>query len=386
MGKQIRYFFSLIFICIVFIYSFSKSSLNLSEVEYNKIKLNVNETYISSIGYNQKKSNILGIQAFMLPADYSTEDRFYNKLEEYLVLAQKNGFLSPQTIVVFPEHIGTPLLLLDEKKEVYLSSDFENVKSNLIYHRYYKYFYHLFFSNFKGNKEIKTLFKIKSKQMRDSYISVFSKLSRFYNVTILAGSIVLAGGEIKNQTIEITSGELKHIAPIFSNGNLVDVHLEKKALLNFEEGYLTPIEPQIESFSFLDIPFKFIVFFSKDSLYNQNYTSKFSLSEIILSPSIFPEKEKILWQDPAISDSIRGDRSLFTEEDKNLSKEELWNKFSIAGKFPYIYALAYMQVFLRGEFFGVKLLGNSSMGYRYIKIETVPPEAKSAILNIYLSK
>ena len=52
------------------------------------LKIDVVESY----GDSTEKGNILGIQAFMTPVDYASEANFKEKMEFYLVEAQKNKF------------------------------------------------------------------------------------------------------------------------------------------------------------------------------------------------------------------------------------------------------------------------------------------------------
>ncbi len=347
----------------------------LSNKDYSKLEKNP-EIYISSIGYNKKLGNIVGIQTFMVPADYSNEERFFKKLETYILEAQRNGFLSDKSIVVFPEHIGTPLVLLEEEKSLYYQNSLEDVIKILTKN--------YFFLNYQKSKEsftIQKLFIYKSKKMKDVYVRTFSQLSKFYNITILAGSIFLPNPKLNGSEIFIEGEELKNVSFIFSYGKLLPIFVEKYRLSNFED---FTRNAQASNFTVYQIPnlnTSFLILLSNDSLYNQNYESN---AEIVISPSAVYEKQKILWQDPAISDNPKSNRSLFTEEDKNLSQVELWQKFGLAGKFSYLTSKIYLQVFLRGEFFGNKFIGNSSMGYRYLKIETTPSNYLASILNIYL--
>lgn len=367
----------LVFITLVIgvVYFQHKEVEFLSDKDYSKLWTEP-PIYISSIGYNRKLGNIVGIQPFMVPADYSSEERFYRKLESYILEAQRNGFLNDQTIVVFPEHIGTPLVLLDEEKSVYYQNDLQAVIKILT-----KNFFYVASKKSKNDSSlIQKLFIYKSKTMKQVYTKVFSQLSKFYNLTILAGSILLPNPKLENSEILIEGEELKNASFIFAYGKALPLVTYKHHLASFEEIARTTTNVDLPIYQIPNINLSFLVLLSNDSLYNQSYSTNV---DIILAPSAVYEKQKVLWQDPAISDTLKGDRSLFTENDKNLSQVELWNKFGLAGKFPYLTNKIYLQVFLRGEFFGYKFIGDSSLGYRYIKTETVPTEFLTAILNIY---
>lgn len=346
----------------------------LSNQDYNKLKANP-EIYISSIGYNRKQGNLVGIQVFMVPADYSNEERFFRKLEGYLQEAQANGFLNGNTLIVLPEHIGTPLVLLDEEKKIYYQSEFSNV-INILFKSYF-----LLIRENDSLKISKKLFLKKASKMKETYIRVFSQLSKFYKTTILAGSIMLPNPKLENSQISIQGEELKNVSFIFDNGKIISNIIYKTQFSEMEGSIASSSASTNTIYQIPNLNHSLLILLSHDSLYNSYYSTS---ADIILSPSLAYEKEKILWQNPLISDSFKGDKSLFLETDKNLSQEELWNKFGVAGKFQYLTNKVYMQVFFRGEFFGKKFIGNSSAGIRYLKIDTVPNEFKSAILNVYL--
>lgn len=347
----------------------------LSDKDYSKLATEP-QLYISSIGYDRKQGNIVGIQAFMIPADYSSEERFYRKLESYILEAQRNGFLNEKTILVFPEHIGTPLVLLNEEKSIYYQNDLQSVIKILTKK--------LSFASQPKPKDnsvtIQKLFIYKSQKMKEVYVRAFSQLSKFYNITILAGSILLPNPQFENFEIQIYGEELKNVGFIFAYGKPLPFIIQKNYLASFE-GIAKVTSSSLPIYPISNLNLSLSVLFSNDSLYNQNYSAN---AEIILSPSAVYEKQKILWQDPVISNSLKGDKSLFFENDKNLTPAELWNKFGLAGKFPYLTSKIYLQVFLRGEFFGNKFIGNSSFGYRHMKSEIVPNEFVAAILNVYL--
>jgi hypothetical protein len=92
------------------------SSTNKGTGQQPIFKIDVVESYGDSTG----KGNVLGVQAFMTPIDYASEANFRQKIEFYLIEAKKNKWLiSKKTIVVFPEYIGT-FLLLSTKKKIYI--------------------------------------------------------------------------------------------------------------------------------------------------------------------------------------------------------------------------------------------------------------------------
>ena len=61
---------------------FESNYQKLKQVEYINLQESTpDETFITSIGTDKNYANMVAIQPYMIPADYSTETRFYEKLE-----------------------------------------------------------------------------------------------------------------------------------------------------------------------------------------------------------------------------------------------------------------------------------------------------------------
>ena len=69
---------------------------------------------VQSYGVNRGQGNLVGIQGYMTAVQYATADQFHSYLHGYLAAAQAEGWLHDNTIVIFPENIGTWLLVVDE--------------------------------------------------------------------------------------------------------------------------------------------------------------------------------------------------------------------------------------------------------------------------------
>lgn len=67
-------------------------------------------------GQPGQRGNLLGIQPELFPSDYSSLIRLHRKLAAYLEQARERGLLNDKTIVVLPEHIGTWLFAVNEKR------------------------------------------------------------------------------------------------------------------------------------------------------------------------------------------------------------------------------------------------------------------------------
>lgn len=72
-------------------------------------------------GVPGEHGNLLGIEPVLYPGDYQNLQRLHRKLSAYLEQARAQGLVSPRTVVVLPEHIGTWLWARGEKNELYQS-------------------------------------------------------------------------------------------------------------------------------------------------------------------------------------------------------------------------------------------------------------------------
>ncbi|MCB1177956.1 MAG: hypothetical protein KDK36_10290, partial [Leptospiraceae bacterium] len=382
MFQLIRFILFFTFLFFSMYFAWANTGIGLSEEEYIKASDKNISTEIRSLGFNRNFGNVVGIEPYLTVFDYSSPERLYRKLESYLKKAKSAGYLRSNTLVVFPEHIGTLLFIMNEKKSVYYEKEWEEARNILIYSNFYKFIWNFFASEWGKEKSFRAIYLMKAEKVKNAYVEIFSKLSNFYKVNILAGSIILPGPEIKDKQIEISGAEMKNVGFLFNNQGFIENYLlQKKALSNYEESILKSEEVSNKTIKLPGLSFSFSVLFSKDSIYNSSYGDDIKNADIIISPSFLFPDEKILWQEPAISDTFKNERSLFSESDKKLSNMELWKKFSVQGKFNYINNRAYIQLFLKGDFLGTKPLGITSGSLRYNSIEVFNENTESSILN-----
>jgi hypothetical protein len=319
----------------------------------------------------------------MIPADYSTETRFYEKLESYIIKAKRSGFLKDRTTIIFPDHIGTPLYLIDERREVYTSKTLDDMFSNLNSTKYPN----LKRTNFTTKIELtKYLLDEKSKLVKDTYISTFSRLALFYKVNILAGSIVLPISSLSNGELKFIENDRKVYGFMFDNKGKITQKVERKYLYSFETEFLIPGKPPEEGLVVPGIPNKMAVLFSGDTLLPVSYTRIIQVTDLWVSPVFKLTNENMDYSKLEISGEIQNpSKSTFKESDSLLTSRELWNKFSTPGRHASTSSKSYLQVFLNGEFYDYKLdswscTNSKSSG----KQEFIEPRKTSAILNLNL--
>ncbi len=363
---------------------FESNYQKLKQVEYTKLQESTpDETFITSIGTDKNYANMVAIQPYMIPADYSSETRFYEKLESYIIKAKRSGFLKERTTIIFPDHIGTPLYLIDERREVYTSKTIDDMFSNLNSTKYPN----LKRTNFTTKIDLtKYLLDEKSNLVKDTYISTFSKLALFYKVNILAGSIVLPISSLSNGELNFIEKDRKVYGFMFDNKGKITQKVERKFLYSFETDFLTPGKPPEEGLVVPGIPNKIAVLFSGDTLLPISYTRIIQVTDLWVSPVFKLSTENMDYSKIEISGEIQNPtKSNYKESDSLLTNRELWNKFSTPGRHASTSSKSYLQVFLNGEFYDFKLdswtCGNSKSSG---KQEFIEPRRTSAILNLNL--
>ena len=176
------------------------------------IRLRVQD--VAEYGMDVGRGNLLGIQPYMVPADYRSADTFYAKLDGYLDVAARQGWLGERTIVVFPEYVGTWLVAAGEKSRVVQASTIAAAMQALVLSHPLRFVRVL--PSARAKDAVKySLFRLKAPVMAGIYHAVFSGLARKRGVTIVAGSIVLPSPGISGGELVIGDGELYNVSAVY---------------------------------------------------------------------------------------------------------------------------------------------------------------------------
>ncbi len=98
MNRLFRYILFILFGVGAFYYAWSEGDRRVGEREYSKLSSTIPPLLVRSIGYDRSNGNILAMQAYMNVLDYSTPERFFEKLDSYLLEAKKKGFVNENTV------------------------------------------------------------------------------------------------------------------------------------------------------------------------------------------------------------------------------------------------------------------------------------------------
>jgi predicted amidohydrolase len=209
------------------------SSTNKGTALQPTLKIDVVESY----GDSTEKANILGVQAFMMPVDYASEANFRQKIEFYLIEAQKNKLLiSEKTVVVFPEYIGTFLVATNEKESLYQAKTLEEGLQTMVLSNIGKFTKTFISAPDSVKDKVKyAAFAMKATEMAKIYQKVFSELAVKYAVTIVAGSILLPSPSVENGILKTNEGLLYNTSMVFDTKGKLKPNLIKKAFPTADE-------------------------------------------------------------------------------------------------------------------------------------------------------
>ncbi len=300
--------------------------------------------FVKAGTYN--KGNIVGIQPYMVPSDYRTADALYAKLNRYLSIAKKNGCFTPATVVVFPEYIGTWLVAINEKASVYTTKLSMEAMTTVAYCHPLS-FLQGYLSSDQADKLTASLFKLKSQEMASAYQTVFSRLAREYNATIVAGSIVLPTPEIVNGVIQVDGGPLHNVSAIFDpSGELVKPLMIKKHLIDEEKTFTqTTTTEQIDMYTTTAGSMGALI--CADSWYSDSYEAV-AQADFVVVPSFLAGNE--VWNQPW--NGYNGDpapANVSTNDIGTLTEGQAWQKYGMLGRAPEFGIKTGLNIFLRGQ-------------------------------------
>ncbi len=304
---------------------------------------------VITYGKDNGLGNMVGVQPFMKAADYSSEDSFCRKLERYLLEAQSSGLINEKTIIVFPEYIGTWLVLSDMPEEVYLARDLRSamklvIKNNL----------RNFSKNFIYSLNVKkSIFKMRSDDMAQIYQNVFSRLAKKYKVTMIAGSIVLPEPFVEKRSLKIIKGSLFNISVVYDpRGKVLGKVIKKVFLTKEEKTFLS--EGSIEELPVFETDAgRLGVAICADSWYPQIY-KKFSEDnvEILAVPSyVFGDGAwKKRWKG---YDGAGNPEDVLDDDLGVIDEQKAWLKYAMAGRSEAAGINNALNVFLRLDVCGL---------------------------------
>lgn len=339
--------FSIILAILLAIY-FSWSKLDRKEPPID-VQLQIDSTY--TIHKDAGKGNIVGINAYMVPQDYASGDHFFAKLDGYMQAAKLEGWLSAKTTVLFPEYIGTWLIVEREKSSIYKAATVDEALSTFVRSNFFRYIRAWFLAPDGTEDRIKhSVFASKSERMARIYREEFSKLAKKYKVTIVAGSILLQEPFVsKSGTIRVKNGPLYNVSAVFNpDGSLQKELVLKSFPIAEEKPFIAP--SPITQLPAFDLPSgKTSVMICADSWFPESYQAVAKKqAAVVLVPS-YTQPNHAMDQPWLGYSGFAAPTDTDTLDIGKISLREAWMKYTLPGRIKSSGASAGVNVTLRGR-------------------------------------
>jgi predicted amidohydrolase len=338
---------------------------------------------IVSFGEKARRGNLVAIQPYMMPKDYASASAFQAKLESYFMAARRQGWLSPHSVVVLPEHIGTWLVAAAEFPLIYRVATVQAAMPILILGRPLS-FLKAYLLAWGGRRHVDALFRMKGRHSARVYQLVFSTLARRYTVTVVAGSIVLPGPRIINGKLATSaSGALYNISTVFRpNGKLYPHFVRKVFPITAELGFTAP--GMVSELPVFDTPIgRLGVLICADSWQPVTYQHLAEQGAELLAVPCFLSGDRS-WQQPwAGYQGAAPPNDVEPSDVGRLSEGEAWLKYGLPGRFSKHGIRHAMAVFLRGHLWDLGSDGHTLLLHDG-QLQEAPAVDGAALANLWL--
>lgn len=322
----------------------------VSELPFNTSDGMGNITTTSFGDATKADGNIIGMQPFLTAKDYANKASFLQGLNPYMEAAREKGWLTKTTIVVFPEYIGSWLVAANEKEKVYdpalsiTDALTLQVTSNLFR------FLPAYFNSSSADKTREALFRMKQPEIVKIYQAVFGGLAKAYNVTIVAGSAVLAEPSVsKDGAIFTGTGKLYNTAGVFGpTGKVLSPLIKKIFPISDEQGF-TCAADTAQSPVFNTTAGRLAVLVCADSWFPAAYKNLQDKADVIAIPSLGGVDS--IWTAPWNGYSgFPAPADVDTSADyHHITEGEAWAKYAMARRAPAVGIHYGMNVFFSGQ-------------------------------------
>ncbi len=159
--------------------------------------------------------NVIGVEPHLETTDFASAVHLEIKLSSYLEVARENDLLRPDTLVLFPAHIGTGLLAAGQKSRTYNAGSISNALTPIISYNLAQFSknYYIFDA---VNKRAAAAIRAQSQTAAMTLDTVFSALARKYKVTIVAGSGLLMTPGIYPGGLTYGHGPIFHTSFVYT--------------------------------------------------------------------------------------------------------------------------------------------------------------------------
>lgn len=313
----------------------------------------VPDTQVVELGADRGRGNLLGAQPFLCPLDYSSGERFRACMEAVLDAAAARGWLRPDTLALFPEHIGTFLAAADGKPSMYTAPTLSACGRIAALSAPAQYLRALLRSR-SADRLTEALLRMKAASTARIYQETFASLAARRGITIAAGSVALPSPSVKGGQIVCGSGPLYNAGFVFRpDGSLHDLPVLKAYPTAEELRYIAPGRAaDLPVFETPAGPMGVLI--CADAWFPECYARmREAGAEMVLAPSFSEDRPWAGfwqgysgWPNPADVDS---------SDIGAISQPEAVAKYALAGRLPRSGIPAGMMVSFRGDLWGMSV-------------------------------
>lgn len=310
------------------------------------------------LGQDVGCGNLLGVQPWMVAADYASQSAFRDKLAGYLKIASGYGWLGPRTIVVWPEYIGTWLAVAETAAAVTRARTLTGAMRAVAI-RHFSGLLRAFFAAPERDRLAGAIFRTRARAMALHYQAVFSGLAREYAVTMVAGSTVLPSPKVADGSVTAGDGPLYGTTAVFGPDGRAYPDLVRKAFpIGSELSFMAP--GSIEDLPAFETPAgRLGVLICADSWYPASYRRLETLGVALVAvPSYIAMVGA--WDGPWRGyDGAQAPSDVDPSDVGRLTEGQAWRKYALAGRMAGSGARAAINVFLSGGLWDLGAEGGS---------------------------
>jgi len=335
---------------------------------------------ISEHGIDTHRGNLLGVQPFMTPSDYASEDTFSAKLDGYLTVASQKGWLTERTIVVWPEALATWLVCTGEGRAVYQAPTMSRAMRALVLSHALPFARNLVSAREK-DKVTASLLRTRAEAMAHLYQAAFSRLAQKHAVTMVAGSIWLPSPQVRAGRVEVGDGPLHSVSAVYGPDGRAHACLVRKAFPSAAEIPFIASAPVAELPAFDTPAGKLGVLICADSWYPAAYDRLRAAGVELIAVQSFVSSPGT-WDQPW--GGYSGSAAPCDVEPSDvgrLSEGQAWRKYALAGRIRQAGARCGINVFLHGAFWDLEADSGCSMAVSGDKVIEVG-RGGAALLNL----
>jgi hypothetical protein len=345
MQRGFRIFSIALAIVLALYFSWSRAGRKVPAVD---VRLQIDSLY--QVGVDSGKGNLVGISPYMVPQDYASVAHVKAKLDGYLQVAQLRGWLHPNTTVLFPEYIGTWLVVAGEKQSVFNAATVDEAMTTYVSSNIFSFLRNWFMAPDEATDKVRhSVFASKAEKMARMYKDVFSSLASKYKVTIVAGSILLQNPSVSGQQIRIQNGPLYNVTAVFNPDGSLQPELAFKAFpIGDEQPFLA--SKLVSGLPAYDLPAgRTSVAICADAWFPDTYQSmRNKRGRIMLVPS-YTQPDQSMGRPWAGYSGYPSPPDVDTTDIGKISLREAWMKYTLPGRLRGAGADYGLLVTLRGK-------------------------------------